>query len=496
MDKSNYQSICITVICLIFSLSFNFNCLSKTIDQTNISSNNDFIIPSKFSNPSDPRKLIVTFTVSQWYCMPEAMQKIAEVAHSEDVPVSWILSYSTALEEKKILDEFHEKYGDEIIAIRGNESMDDWKESFPWASLNIVLGARPENLNLNEMKENNIDGLWGYCDQQIGIDGITHYGSPWGLFYVSEEVPFIPPSGKSQIVGIPWTLRDIHKCFHLKQAINFTTDPVEHVRSKTLCTGEDITFFQDMIDELMNNLPWNDRIYCCLHEEANGPYIKPGEEFSDEGASLEDSKAMYSMIKKWLRYLKKQGATITTLSQAVRDYKKVAKEKTLPSTILTTDKHKGSIIWYADPVPRGVRHTNFGPSGNFPDTLFHYDNECQLVFVHPEILPRQTMNYKAQYTLKGRKPYPVELAIPSLVDWKHQRNGDVRTYTFTVQSFYSMPFGLTEWGNFDGWEVVETNGMWAKIIDDRVMLVRFNLNVEELEHNKRWKDIWVKLKKK
>ena len=62
--------------------------------------------------------LICTFTVSQWYTMPDAMMRMAEVAHGEGVPVAWQLSMATAREEKRVLDAFHERYGDEIVMSR------------------------------------------------------------------------------------------------------------------------------------------------------------------------------------------------------------------------------------------------------------------------------------------------------------------------------------------------------------------------------------------
>ena len=441
----------------------------------------------------DPRKVVVTFSVSQWQCMPPAMERMAQVAHSENVPVGWILNYETAKTEKEQLDSYHKQFGDEIIMLRGAESIEDWKKLFPWARLNMTGGARPDAKGLASAQKEGVAGIWGYCDQQVGIDGITHWGCPWGLFYLSHKTPFIPPAGPGTVVGAPWTIRDLHKCYHLGNAINFGIDPIEMVRSKTLCTGNDITLFQDLYDELLANTPWNDRVYCCLHEEAGGPFVPPGKTHSVEGASLADSQAMYDMIKAWLAYARKNGATITTLPQAVDQYREAAKGKTMSSTLLTKDKMHGSINWYADPLPRGIQHGNMGPAGHFPDTLFHFDDECQLVFVHPDVLPRTVLNYRAQHEVGPNQPYPKVQVSPTLVDWQHSRQGDSRTYRYRIQSFYSMPYGVAEWGRFEGWELAQTNTVTAKIVDNQVLLVRFNIEVEKLEHNQRWQDFQVTL---
>jgi hypothetical protein len=422
------------------------------------------------------KKMILTFCVSQWYSMPDAMKKMAQVVHGEGVSVTWLLNYETALVEKEILDQYHQEYGDELIMIPGKETILDWKKLFPWSQMNCVGCARPTTQRFSDLENEKIDGIWGYCDQQIGPDGITHWGCPWGLFYVSPKSTMIPPQANGRIVGVPWTLRDLHKCYHLKQAITFSTDPIDQIRAKTLDWGTNITIFQDLFDELLVNLNWNERIYCCLHEEANGPFIYTGKDRSDEGATPEESEAMYEMIRLRLRYAKKRGATLTTVPEAVAEFKKLtSKGITLPSTLLTHDKFHGSMVHYVQPMPPGVPHKGLSSAGHFPDTLFHFDNECQLVFVHPETMPKQVLNYKAQYFPEGNRPYPQEQVLPNLLDWKTKREGDTRTYHYTIQSWYSMPYGIAEWGDFRGWQVENTNGLWAKIIDDRVLLLRCNL---------------------
>jgi len=425
--------------------------------------------------------LVCTFTVSQWYTMPEAMARIAEVAHEHDVPVSWQLSYQTAVVEKPTLDLFHERYGDEIVMSRGDESIDDWRTLLPWAILNTAGGARPTSDALASMKREGIEGVWGYCDQQIGPDGITHWGCPWGIFPLSSTTTFIPSREPSTILGLPWTLRDLHKCYHLGQAINFAIDPIEMIRSRTLCRGENITFFQDLFDELAGNIDWNERVYCCLHEEANGAWIPEGRDLSDEGATREESEDMYRMMSEWIRYAKGQGATMTTLPRAVKDHLALTGGATLPSTLLTRDKFRGRIRHYVPPLPDGIAYGDMGPAGNYPETLFHFDSECQLVFENPNLLPSTILDYAAQHRVDPGRPYPEEKVTPRILSWSNARHGDERTFTYRLYCYYSMPCGITEWGDFSGWEVVETNALSARIIGGRVLFLRMRLQNREAE---------------
>jgi hypothetical protein len=301
------------------------------------------------------------------------------------------------------------------------------------------------------------------------------------MFPVSETTGFTPSQSSGAVVGVPWTLRDLHKCHHLGQAINFAMDPIEMIRSGTLCRGENITFFQDLFDELVANLGWNERVYCCLHEEANGAWIAPGKERSDEGATPDESRDMYGMLAEWLRYAKSRGATMSTLPHAVRDFLQISGGGTLPSTLLTRDKFRGRIRHYVPPLPDGIGFRELGPAGSFPDTLFHFDSECQLIFEHPGVLPTVVLDYRAQHDPGPNRPYPRETSVPRLLEWTNVRRGGERTLSWRLSGYYSMPYGIAEWGDFRGWEVAATDASTARIIDGRVLFLRFMFQNTETE---------------
>ncbi len=450
----------------------------------------------------DASRVIFTFTCTQWFNMPSAMIKMAETIHPEGVPINWQINLETAREQRQVLTDFHETYGDEILTIGTPENLKEWQELFPWSKFKIVGGARTSTEDYKKRLELGFQGVWGFCDQQVGVDGITHWGCPWGMFYISPKTCFTPSQQEEGLVGIPWTLRDLHKVYHLRQPINFCIDPIEMIRSKTLDYGENISYFQDILDELIANTAWNERVYCCIHEEADGPFIFPGCNFSNEGANPEESEAMYKMMAAWVRYAKSQGVTVMTLPEAVSDYKNIAGKKSLSSTLLTRDKTHGSVRHYIAPLPPGIKAGDMGSAGHFPDTLFHYDDECQLVFVHPDPMPKLVLDYTKEYIPDYNRPYPSEQNLPILFDWKTKRNDSERIYEWTVQSYYAIPSGIAEWGNFQNWKVEETNGQYAKIIDNRVLFVRIDLleqtgspeivNREAKEGRK----YWVRLKRK
>ncbi|MBE6872166.1 MAG: hypothetical protein E7491_09510 [Ruminococcaceae bacterium] len=425
----------------------------------------------------DPSKIILTFTATQWYCMPDAFMKMAQEIHKENMPVTWQINYETAETECEQINAFHEKYGDEIMMIGGGGEKEKWQKLFPWSKLNIVGGARPSPEGASSLEKSGIEGVWGYCDFQTGNDGITHWGCPWGMFRLSKKVPFIP-STDSDIIGIPWTLRDIHKTYSLNQAINFCTDPIEHIRTKTLDKGDNISFFQNLFDELLENTAWNERVYACIHEECDGPFIFSGKETSNEGATAEQSELMYGMMRNWIRYAKRRGATVMTLAEAVEDYKAVTKGGVLPSTLLTRDKHHGRIFQYVLPPSKGTDLGEFGDAGNFPDTIFHYDKDCMLIFRSPSMQPETVLDYKTQ-TVTEKGGYPRQQELPYIRGWECNRTDDEKTFEYRLSSWVSIPYGLFEWGNFEGWKVKATNFDEVKIIGNRGMLLRFEINLKE-----------------
>lgn len=453
----------------------------------------------------DPKKIIFTFSSIVYTYNKDniaAFIGMADLIHQENIPVNWKMYYEFALEVKDILYSYHKEFGDQIIICRGNEKFDDWKREFPWLEHNITSSYRPDVETLQSEKAAGVEGVWGYCDYQLGTDNITHWGVPWGLFRLSEKVPFIPSRpNESDIIGIPWTARDVHKGFHLGQSINFCTDPMETVRSRTLGNKEHITFYQELLDELLMNTQWNDKVYFCVQEEANNIFMDKGQTITLEGASLEDTETMKSLLKQLIRYVKDIGATVMTLPEAVADYKKASKGAVIPSTLLTTDKYHGSIYYYVMPFPRGSKSNEMGFAGHFPDSVFHFDEDCMLIFDQPSIVPHTVLNYKSQYDVLPNHPYPKEPNLPNLFDWDVIRKDDTKKYSYRFTSWYSMPFGFVEWGNFKGWEVLDSNCLEVKILDDRAMFMRFDIDVNkvsDLEANVDMANgygIWVELRK-
>jgi len=453
-----------------------------------------------------PGKIIFTFSSIVYTYNKDnvsAFKGMADLIHSEDIPVNWKMDYEFALSVKDILYEYNRQYGDQIIISRGKESFQDWRREFPWMEKLITASYRPDKDTLEAEKSSGVEGIWGYCDFQNGTDNITHWGTPWGMFRLSEKVPFIPSSSEdSEIIGIPWTVRDVHKGFHLGQSINFCTDPMEIVRSRTLCDDSHITFFHELLDEMILNTQWNDRVYFCVQEEANNIFLDEGQEHTLEGASKENTETMKSLLIRLIRAVKESGASVMTLPEAIADYKATSNNGVIPSTLLTTDKYHGSIYYYVMPFPRGSKPNEMGFAGHFPDSVFHFDKDCMLIFDQPSVTPHTVLNYKAQYDVLPGRPYPVEPNLPNLYGWDVRREGDIKQYTYSFTSWYSMPFGFVEWGNFENWEVCDSNCLEVKILNDRAMFARFNIEVDrksDLDANVEMANgyrVWVRLKRK
>jgi hypothetical protein len=70
--------------------------------------------------------------------------------------------------------------------VRGQVSMHEWRRLLPRARLNVARGGRIPTEQFTGLPNDGVHGIWGYTQFQHGIDGLPHWGAPWGLFYVAE----------------------------------------------------------------------------------------------------------------------------------------------------------------------------------------------------------------------------------------------------------------------------------------------------------------------
>src|SRR5690606_21564667 len=278
----------------------------------------------------------------------EGIDRTAAVAHKHGIPVTWIVNAGSAPVLAERINEWHERYGDDVILqvhydadesetamLRLKAMLDEgWravKRHFPWVQTKVVARGRISNEFLQAAEETGFHGIWGYCWEQTWWDGITHKGIPWGSWYIDGSRFKAPHPGKGKLVAAEWTARDLHAAYHSGSPCVYSTDPNDVLRAG-LCTGEDIEYWKRLFQSYLANTAHNAQVHFLQQQESHE--MEYTERFRVYPAEHVDH--CEGMLDRFFAYIRQYPITLTTLPEAVADYHR-RHETTAPSYMLTKD---------------------------------------------------------------------------------------------------------------------------------------------------------------
>jgi len=191
----------------------------------------------------------------------EGFEKAAWLHHTTGVPVTWMVD-SVAIEEAgRRLRKFAEVYGDEVVlqlealaeqplfkkigveqkafGLR-NYSRDELvrlisgmrKHAQDVLGIDVRIGSGYWwNADVvSAAEEAGLEGLWGLCWDQCGIDGATHRGSPWFPYYASPREFKVPNPEAKGLLLFPWYRADLGNAFLFSDHPPFSTHSGELTR--------------------------------------------------------------------------------------------------------------------------------------------------------------------------------------------------------------------------------------------------------------------------
>lgn len=417
----------------------------------------------------------------------KGMERLAEVLHPHGVKITWLISPAGAELMRDRLTAWHEQYGDDVAVAPeglrrdhtgfdlgamkgGGEEMiaaakatrDKVREILPWTRADVAHGPHQDHVAIQALDKAGYAGLWGFCFEQIEVDGITDRGIPWGFYRLDPRSRTAPNAGPGGLVGMEWTARDLLKSYHSGNPTVWSTDVNDAARSG-LCRWRDVDYLEQMFDEYYRNLYWNDLVVYQVHQEAHEmmPEFKCySEEDCVEAMEMLDELALHIMAH--------DRVTPMTLSDAAARYTE-RNETTTPSYMLWNDIPVGE---YNDDYSRGT------PRGPWPKTFLYYDTECQMMFVDGGFEPRTIRNYHLRDRDTGNpvQPYYSEPIIPRVRLKQHDRTPYGMDLRFEVESPRAMPMGATFWEDFgpylyDGGEGIIDH----KLISGELLFLRMNV---------------------
>ena len=405
----------------------------------------------------------------------KGMERIAKIAHKHNIPVTWLVDPVSGKAMREKINEWHEKYGDDIALNWEKEfetsEGDDFKKAlnslktiFPWSKVETMAGGRRSNKMLEYSKKNGQTAIWGSCWEQLGVDNITDRGAPWGYFYTSDDNYKLPSLNGKGVVSVEWTARDLLKSLHAKAPTIYSSDPNDVVRAG-ICNGDDIEYWKTMFDNYIRNISINKFVFFAQHQEAHemeyGVVCK--------AYSPEDIDEAEKMLDAFFAYVKSYGDMVEfkTIPQAVQLYNDNFKE-TEPSIMLFDDAPAPKpTFWYASKVNRAT--------GPWPKTLLFYDKECQLAFIEDQFEPIMHRDYIHNREVYDPKYYQnddspeVKIRTP----WGKVENTEIPIEIITDKE---MPYAVAFWYDFNRYKVKQIDG--AKSfgpVENQVLLLRLNL---------------------
>ena len=348
-------------------------------------------LKSHLLNNKNNGKLIFTFvslaytgTAKEGYRKPlTGMNFLATMAHKYNIPVTWLIDLGTGTAMKDKIDEWHEKYGDDIgVSLRGENDRDALLKLFPWSKVNVLEETTHNGNETTKAKDLGFSAIWGSCWEQVGIDGITDRGTPWGIFYVAEDNYKLPSLSGKGLVSLEWTSRDLLKALHSGGSTIYSSDAYDVTRAG-ICNGEDITYWKALFDNYIRNISCNKFVF--FQQQLESHEMQYDEQYKDICTPAEidlDAK----VTDAFFAYVKSFGDLVEykTLPEAVQIYNDHFSE-TEPAVMLFDDAPVKDIeFWY------GRDNTATGP---WPKTLLYYDKECQLAFIRGKFEPFMARDY-------------------------------------------------------------------------------------------------------
>ena len=350
------------------------------------------------------------------------------------------------------------------MAVISKEAAEEVRRLLPWASAN---GVGYTALDPRRAAEEGFEWIWGYCWNQVVVDGITDRGCPWGFFYVSPKSYKCPNPEEGGIVGLEWVARDLCNALHSGNPCIFSFDP-DDVLGAGLCNANDISYWERLFDLYVANCYWNDHIFFVLHQEGHEMDWLVFPHLCSRPLTMERLK----MLDKFLAHAKGRGVTFATIPEAVKVYKRLHKF-TAPSFMLFDD--------VAPPVfSSGRGYPAVRKTGPYPRTFLYYDRECQLAFVEGKRLPVLVYDYTNQTPTTRGEPYPEERPRVEVALWRERRTerGEVEVDTI-LRSDAVIPYGICIWGDLGAMEPVSVENCEARTIGGNLIFVRLNLKKGE-----------------
>lgn len=421
--------------------------------------------------------LYFTFVSSAYYVdkkwghgMPfEGIKRLADVAHADGVPVTWLINPKSAEEGKDLFKEYHDKYGDAIGYILtggidvekqwGDESylykhlsnkklaelikgeLDSIKKSLPWADIQIGGGGYRSNRIIKIFEDLGLTAVWGHCWEQTYTDNISDRGAPWGFYYASHDGYKAPARYERGLVAIEWTARDLNIAFRTGKPETYSTDPNDVGRAG-ICDGKQCEYWKWMTDQYARNTKYNKMVPLAVHQEAHEMQNDIIYSHPYNNNEIEDATYMLDTI---FKHAKSIGAKMVNANDAIKAYRDLYKT-TPPTYALFTD----TLL------------------NKYPDDFVYFDVNGQLFYDRGKMDPVLIRNY-----VGTPDPDAIDFALVKTLPTVACTEPKPGAVSCDITSEIETAYGLAFWGDYKEIKTIGADNPVTKILDGELAYVAF-----------------------
>ncbi|MBI4027001.1 MAG: hypothetical protein HY360_18600 [Verrucomicrobia bacterium] len=363
----------------------------------------------------------------------EGIRNLARIAHQHRVPVTWIIHDSAARDLRSELAEWHREFGDEVAlalmhlppeaeAYRRRRA--SLREACPWSRVDVAgIGGGKSARMLSALEGAGFRGLWGYCWEQIYVDGITDYGQPPGMFRASMRSYKMPSQDGAGIVAIEWISRDLNKAFWTTNPVHFSVESDAFLVMGDWDWETSLRYFHHVLGQYHRNARAGQLIPFVFQEEAE--QLAPG--FINNTYDKVCGR-MLEWIDAGFSQLERKQFDFTTLPRLVERF--CAKDGRQAQLVRARDR--------AFPRLHQANRPVFGAELCFPEVAHFTDSKRYATFLTGNPSPIRLIRYDRQQNVDIQTPLRPEPILPSLVELHRTESG----WKARIDSIEDCPFAL------------------------------------------------------
>jgi hypothetical protein len=325
---------------------------------------------ASWATPNGPTQALFVATSLQEAYSATGMEAIANLAHADGLPVTWMVGNHEYLDIRaNIYSSWHATFGDDVQLEDQTALYMEAERVLPWFAPAVSVEGAGHERKIAELLGRGDGGFWGITWNSDGTDGTADRGAPWGTYCADVASYKVPsPDGNCQLVAFEWTARDLTRSYlslgtsAYSAEAQYSTDPDDVLRRGGFSPSSGAAYVRALVDA-----------YAAAGETQ--PLVMMSQQESHDEAS--DPTTDGVVLGALYDEAKRVGMRPATLSSA------------LPLA-RTFSAHARAVAF---PFIAGGRPTHYNGVSFSPGTIDYHDDKAGMSFIAGHTLPSRLFTY-------------------------------------------------------------------------------------------------------